>query len=63
MTFNGTSSTGETSYSWNLDVRTATGPIATADYSDSPGVSHVVYLIVKGPGGTSDPAYATVKCP
>jgi len=62
MTFNGKSSTNETSYSWNLDIKPATGAIVTADYSSFPG-DHLVFLIVKGRGGTSDPAFATVHCP
>ena len=62
MSFNGKSSTGETSYAWNLDVKTATGATPTADYSSQPG-DHYVYLIVKGPGGTSDPFPTQIHCP
>ena len=62
VTFNGSSSSYATSYSWNLDVKTATGPKPTADYSASPG-DHYVSLTVKGPGGTSDPKVQLVHCP
>jgi hypothetical protein len=66
MTFNGTSSTNETSYSWDLDGKKATGPVVTANYSSDPvgqPVSHLVFLTVKGPGGTSEILAKSVHCP
>jgi hypothetical protein len=62
VTFDGSSSKYETSYSWSLDVKNATGSVVSADYSAAPG-DHYVYLIVKGPGGTSEPYGTTVHCP
>jgi PKD repeat protein len=62
VSFNGTGSTNETSYAWDLDTKTATGATPTANYASSPG-THVVGLQVSGPGGTSDPTYQSVTCP
>ena len=59
-TFNGTSSTNETGYSWSFSGGgTATGPTVSRTFSARS--SHTVTLTVTGPGGTASTS-RTVNC-
>ncbi|MFL5671850.1 MAG: PKD domain-containing protein [Chloroflexota bacterium] len=61
MAFNGSGSTGETSYVWDFDDG-STSTAANPSHTFSDARSYSVILTVKGPGG-QDQAFKVVNVP